>query len=133
MLSPNCCFTLFAAGMVLVYVELLRPGLYVAGCLGTASLSAAVFYFSHYALAPFALGLIGVSVLLFIIESIWESNYLAGGIGTAIICLASTWLVAPPNTIAPILAIPVCLCVGAASTYLARQTRLARQNKTVDI
>jgi len=128
--SPDYCFTLFAVGLALVYFELLRPGLYLAGCLGAAFVSVSVFYFSRYSLSLVALGLIGSAALLFVIEASRESHFLAGGTGTVMLCLALNKLVAPPKAINVALAVPVCFCLGAVTTYLARTTRVARQNKS---
>ena len=129
--SPDDSFLLFAAGVALLYLELLRRGLYVAGSLGAALLITGVYYLSQYSLSVPSLELAGLAALLFVSESIWNMRFVASGLGTVLICMALTGLIPAPNVISPKLVIPICFLFGSITTYLARVTRVARQNKWI--
>ncbi|HEY3458375.1 MAG TPA: hypothetical protein VGK64_27590 [Bryobacteraceae bacterium] len=119
-IGPNVAFVVAILGILAIYWEFLRPGRVYPGMLGAASL----------VLGAWSLGLmwLAAAAVFFLVESCWNTRYLAGLGGTAAVILG-----AYRHHVALYLAVPLGLAFGGVTIWLAAAAKRARRNKRVDL
>ncbi|HEY6987099.1 MAG TPA: hypothetical protein VH369_01880 [Bryobacteraceae bacterium] len=127
-IGPNVAFVLVIFGLLAIYWEFLRPGRIYPGMLGAAGLLWGVW--SLWRISPTSAGLkwLTVAAVLFLVESCWNTRYLAGLGGTATVILS-----AYTHHVALYLAVPLGLAFGCITIWLAAAAKRARRNKRVDL
>lgn len=133
MIVPNAAFVLAILGILFVFCEFIRPGSVIPGLVGGALLVTGSYFLYLHSPARSSLLLIAAAIVLFLAESIWNTRFAAGVLGTAALAAAFCRMYPEPPRIAPGLAIPVCSLFGAITTALAYIARRARQNKQADL
>jgi membrane-bound serine protease (ClpP class) len=131
--GPNVAFLILIVGLLLVYVELLRPGRLVPGLLG--SLMAVAGSYSLWRNSPLTPGmlLLILAAVLLISETLWGTHFIPGLLGTLSLAGGFFLLFPPERRIAPGLAIPISIVFGVISTFLAFDAKRARRNKRSDL
>ncbi len=127
-IGPNVAFVLAIFGLLAIYWEFLRPGRIYPGMLGAASLLWGVW--SLWRISPASAGLLwlGAAAVLFLLESCWNTRYLAGLGGTGALIIG-----AYTHHVGLYLAIPFGLAFGGVTIWLAAAAKRARRNKRVDL
>lgn len=117
------------AGLLLVYVELIRPGLIIAGCLG----SVLFLYAAHQF---WAAGVDGLSCALLVLSlgllllSVWWG--IAGRLFAVVHSVGSLLIVLRGPHLPGVAVLPVAAGFISISLFLSRTARLARRMKQLD-
>jgi membrane-bound ClpP family serine protease len=131
--GPNVAFPMLMVGLVLVYVEFLRPGRLLAGLLGSVMAVAGSYWlWRNSPLTPGIL-LIILAAVLFIGETLWGTLFIPGLLGTLSLAGGFLLLFPPERRIAPGLVVPISMVFGAITTFLAFESKRARRNKRSDL
>lgn len=131
-IGPNTALALSFSGILGIYLECLRPGRVVAGCIGVA-----LFIWGGYQVwlfRPTTSGclLLALAALLFVLESLVDTRFLAGVAGTIVLFAGLKLLLPshPPNTV---LMLSLSLILGVVTTLACVSSREARRNKRADL
>jgi membrane-bound serine protease (ClpP class) len=131
--GPNVAFSILMVGLLLVYVEFLRPGRLLPGLFGSVMAVAGSYWLWRNApLTPGILLLILAAVLL-ISETLWSAHFIPGLLGTLTTAAGFFLLFPPERRIALGLAIPISIVFGVTTTFLAFEAKRARRNKRSDL
>jgi membrane-bound ClpP family serine protease len=137
-IGPNTAFVLTIFGLLGIYAELLWPGYRVArivgpGVLGLgAALTGGYFLWLH-SLSTLGLEFLGAAAVLFAVDAIVSSYFIAGEAGTAALAIGFWKLFDDPPGINAAFVFPLCAVFGAATMVLNHSAKKARRNKRVDI
>lgn len=131
--SPTLAFVLLVIGVLGIYREFLNPGRVIPGLVGLALTVIAVYGLVRNGPTAIGLTLIGVAILFFIVETIWDLRFLPGIVGTLFLIDGFRRLIAPPLAISLPIAVIGSIILGGVTTLLAFGARRARQNKWSDI
>ena len=132
-LAPGLTFAAAVAGIFGIYCEFIWPGKVWPGAIGSIFLIFGAYALSRYPLSRHALALLCLSLLLFLIETFWETHWVAGVTGIATLAAGSLTLIRTPQTMSPWVASFLSVILGLVTTYLANGAKQARRNKRVDI
>lgn len=133
-LPPNAAILILTFGVVLIAVELNRPGWILPGALGLLlALLAAASLYSRHASAESALAIISCLALMLFGERL-RFHWLLVGLATIPLIFAMTRLIPPmPGPeISAWVAVICGLILGAGTLVLTRIAFRARQNKGLD-
>jgi membrane-bound serine protease (ClpP class) len=131
-MSPNIAFCLLICGILGVYSELIWPGRVWPGLAGFGSLLTGGYFLGRASPGPFGLGMLALAAVMLALDACVDTSYVAGTAATAALVLGFSRLIAGPNRIQPIWAVPLCIALGAVTMALNAAGRRARQNKRVD-
>jgi membrane-bound serine protease (ClpP class) len=133
-LTPDAAICLLTFGILLVYLELNRPGYIVPGCLGLFAILFSVAYFTHKSLYPPALLLIFSGIALLSVSLVRPQPLILAVAATMAVTLGLSYLVAQGPDTSRHLTISICcgLILGTGTSLLTRIARRARANKAVD-
>jgi membrane-bound ClpP family serine protease len=124
-LDLNAAWVLFAAGLLLVYWELCRPGSVLPGAAGGVCVLTALARFAGEPVRPLALALFGLSWLAMGAEAWWRWPGPPGAAGAVLLAAAAIaatvrWFVAAPVAMALSFA-TVVLGSAAIRAFLAKR------------
>jgi membrane-bound ClpP family serine protease len=131
--GPSTAFLVFAFGILLIYVECLRPGRALPGLLGSVMTMAGVYWLWRNSPTIPGTLLIIFAALLLIAEALWDMYFVPGILGTISLGAGFSLLFSPGGRITPSIAIPISIALGALTTFLAFEAKRARRNKRSDL
>ncbi len=133
-LSPDLAVLLFTVGLLLIYIELNRPGWIVPGSIGLLTALLCVAAITRYHLNPGAIALVISAVALLVVELIRRTGPIIAFAATLALILGFDHLVLGPNGAQVHLATAfICgLVLGGGTSVLTRIARRARANKGLD-
>lgn len=138
--SPDAAILLLTLGVLLVYVELNRPGAILPGALGLTLLLLSIASLLRFDLSATGLVLVLTAGALLLLDLLRPTPPLVAAAATLALCLGLGLdkLVAPVVA-AParvrlhaLVALPCGLVLGVGTSVLTRIARRARANKAVD-
>ncbi len=132
-LSSNAALLVLTLGMLLIYVELNRPGWVVPGAVGLTATLFAVASLARAGVNPGAAALVGTAVVLLGL-GLWRSTPVVVPVAATLgLVLGFTRLVRGPATaISMGMAVGCGLVLGGSTSILAWIARRARANKGLD-
>lgn len=135
LLSPDAAILLATVGILLIYVELNRPGLIFPGAVGLllALLAIAALLPQHF--NPIALVLITCAIILLGVDLLRPTPRFVPLLTAALLSLGLFFLQKYPTT-QPVhlpVAVSCGLILGAGTSLLTRVARRARANKGLDL
>jgi membrane-bound ClpP family serine protease len=137
-IGPNTAFVLMMFGLLGIYAELLWPSYRVArivgpGVLGLgAALTGGYFLWLH-SLSTLGLEFLGATAVLFAVDAIVSSYFIAGVAGTSALAIGFWKLFDDPPGINAAFVFPLCAVFGAATMVLNHSAKKARRNKRADL
>lgn len=133
-LTPDTALVLFTLGLLLIFIELNRPGAVLPGTCGLLLGLLAVASLARLHLSAAGLALIFTATALLLLGLIRPIPAVVAAAATLALCLGFDQLVTGPGhaRIDARAAAPCGLVLGAASYALTRIARRARANKAVD-
>lgn len=134
-LSPDGCVLLFTLGVLLIYLELNRPGLIVPGTVGLLLALLAVAPLFHQRLSVIAILVIMGGVLLLIRGLRRSTIAITPVVATLCLTFGLLNLVREPVDVRvhASTAVPCGLFLGLGTWMLTRIARRARRNKGLDL
>ncbi len=132
-IGPNTAFVLIIFGVLAIYCEFLWPGRIYPVLVGSASVAVGAYFLLRLSPSARSLWLIGAAVVLYGIEALWRTYFIAGGLGTAALATGFSTMFRDPPWIVPGFAIPICCVFGAVTCFLCYAARRARNQKWSDI
>jgi membrane-bound serine protease (ClpP class) len=130
-LSPNHALITFTAGLLLVYLELNRPGWIIPGSIGLLLTLFSVFSLLQDDLRTPAATLTLTAIALLFLNLFRPTHVLVPIAATIALILGFTFLVSGPSQIVLPLAVPCALILGLGTSLLTTIARRARANKRV--
>ena len=133
-LAPDHALLLFTLGLLLIYVELNRPGWIVPGACGLLLALLATASLLRLNLSLVAVTLLATAAALLLLDLLRPAPALVALAATVALILGFDRLVQGPEQLrihAPV-AVLCGLVVGGATSVLTRIARRARANKAVD-
>ena len=131
MMIPDETLLLVFVGFFSIYCELIWPGRLIPGLLGLVLLVVGVSGLLAMSLSSSGIGMIGLAAALFLLECLWQVDLWAGLTGTVSLGIGICLLLKGPAQFSWVLAIPVCLCFGCVTTFLADTAKRGRRNKRI--
>ena len=132
-LSPDFAYVLAFGGLVCMYSEFIRPGKIFPGIIGSLLMTVALFSLWQNEPAPLGLLLMALAAILFGIEVLCQTWFVAALGGTLALMAGSLQLFDGALRIHPALACGGSVLFGAVTTYLAFYSKKARKNKWADL
>jgi membrane-bound serine protease (ClpP class) len=133
-LSPDAALVLLTAGVLLVYIELNRPGSIIPGAVGLICLLLSVAVFARAPYNPGAVTLIFAVIVVFLRGLRRDTHTVFYAFVT--LCLAIGFLYLIPATevahVGPWSALPCAILLGFSTAILTRIAHRARRNKGLD-
>jgi membrane-bound serine protease (ClpP class) len=132
--APDAAVLLLTLGLLLVYVELNRPGWILPGTFGLLLTLFAVASLLRLHLSPAAVALLASAAALLLLDLRRRTPRLVAAAATLALVLGFAHLVAgpAPQRVHAATAIGGGLLLGAGTSVLTRIARRARANKAVD-
>ena len=132
-LSPDLAYGLAFGGFFGVYLEFIRPGKIFPGVIGSLLVTVGLFFLWQN--GPTLQGVLPIlaAAILFGIEMLWQTWFVAALGGTVALLIGSLLLFEGPLRIHPALACGVSVIFGIATTYLLFSAKKARKNKWADL
>ena len=132
-LSPDHALLLLTAGVLLIYVELNRPGWIAAGTLGLLALLFALASLLRLELNWEAITLVGTAVALLLLGLRRRTPAIVAAAATLALILGFEYLMLQGNAhVQAGTAIGCGVLIGAVTSILTRIARRARTNKGLD-
>ncbi len=133
-LPPEAALVVLTAGLLLIYVELNRPGWIWSGALGLLATLFAVASLGRMELNTAAIALVGTAVALLALDLVRRTGAIVGMAATLALVLGLAHLVAGPDELRvhPATAAGCGLVLGVGTTVLTAIARRARTNKGLD-
>ena len=133
-LPADAAVVLLTLGLLLVYVELNRPGWIVAGALGLLASLFAIASLGHLDLNLAAILMVMTAVVLLALELVRRTPWVVPLAATLALVLGLDHLVAGPGgmRVQAGTAVGCGVVVGAGTSILTRIARRARTNKGLD-
>jgi membrane-bound ClpP family serine protease len=132
-IGPNTALALSFTGILGIYLECLRPGRVIAGCIGVALLLWGVYVlFTYRPTIRGSLFLLFAGVL-FAVEIFFRTRFVSSMAGTAALFAGLRELLPPPHPIQPLFALCVSVVFGFVTALLCAAAGEARRNKRRDI
>ena len=132
-LSPDVAYVLAFGGFLGLYWEFIRPGKIFPGVIGSLLVTVAFFSIWQNEPAPRGVLIVALSAILFGIEMLWQTWFVAALVGTVALVVGSLQLFDGALKIRPALAYVVSVIFGTVTTYLAFYSKKARKNKWADL
>ena len=133
LIGPNTAFVLTIFGVLGIYCEFIWSGRIYPLLFGSAAVITGCFFLWRLSPSPLSLALIGSAALLFVVELLRNTYFVAGTLATACLAAGFCEMFRTPPWIVPGLAIPVCCVFGAVTCFLSYAARRSRENKWSDI
>jgi membrane-bound serine protease (ClpP class) len=133
-LTPDANLILFTLGLLLIYIELNRPGAILPGALGLTVALLSVASLSRFGLQGSGLVLVGTASALLLLDLFRRTPVVVAIAATLALCLGFGHIVAGPvHTRVQSLTAAACgIVLGAGTSVLTRLARRARANKALD-
>ena len=133
-LSPDVAILVITLGVVLIYVELNRPGWIVSGAVGLLAVLFGVASLLRMELNAGAVVLVGSAVAVFAVGLRRRTTAIVGAAASVALVLGLDQLVAGPGAerVDPLAAVAAGAVTGAGTWILTRIARRARTNKGLD-
>jgi membrane-bound serine protease (ClpP class) len=133
-LSPNLALVVLTVGLLLIYVELNRPGWIVSGAVGLLAVLFAVASLGRTELNPAAIALVVTAVALLVLDLLRRTQVTVALAATLALVLGFDHLVLGPVGVRvhTVTAVGCGLVLGAGTSILTRIARRARTNKGLD-
>lgn len=133
-LSPDAAILVITLGVVLIYVELNRPGWIVSGAVGLLAVLFGVASLLRVELNAGAVVLVGSAVAVLAVGLRWRTTAMVAVAATVALVLGLGQLVAGPGAerVDPLAAAVGGVVIGAGTSILTRIARRARTNKGLD-
>lgn len=131
--GPNTAFVLAVLGVLVIYSEFVWPGRIVLGLLGLSALVCGCYFLGLHSPSNAGLVLIGISIALFIAESLYWTYFFAGVAATACLAVGACNLFNSAPGIMVGVAIPVSIVFGGVTIFLCSAAKRARRNKRLDL
>lgn len=133
-LSPDAAILVITLGVVLIYVELNRPGWIVSGAVGLLAVLFGVASLRRMELSAGAVVLVGSAAAVLAVGLRRRSTAMVGVAATVALVLGLDQLVAGPGVerVDPLAAVAGGVVIGAGTSILTRIARRARTNKGLD-
>ena len=131
---PDTAVLLLTLGLLLIYVELNRPGWIVPGALGLLLALFSTASLLQFELSLGAAALLATAVMLLLLDLLRPTPVVVAAAATLALILGFAYLVlgpAPRHVRAPV-AVLCGLLLGVGTSMLTRIARRARANKAVD-
>lgn len=125
---------LFTLGVLLICVELNRPGAILPGALGLALALISVAALLRLDLSEAGVAMLATAATLLLLDLFRPTPVIVAAAATLALCLGFDQLIAGPGRlrIHTVAAVPCGLLLGAGTSWLTRIARRARANKAVD-
>jgi membrane-bound serine protease (ClpP class) len=130
-LSPNVALVVLTVGILLIYVEMNRPGWVVPGAVGLTAALFAVASLGRMGLNPAAVVLVATAVALLGLGLRRRMPVVVDVAGTLGLVLGIVFLERDART-GPGVAVGCGILLGGSTSILARIARRARSNKGLD-
>lgn len=133
-LSPEVALLVLTAGVMLIYVELNRPGWIWSGALGLLGALLAVASLARMELDGTALVLVGTAVVLLAVDLVRRTGTIVSVAATLALVLGFDHLVRGPEgmRVHAVAAVGCGVVLGTGTSILTRIARRARVNKGLD-
>ncbi len=133
-LSPDATLLLLTLGLLLIYVELNRPGWVISGAVGLLAVLFAVASLRRMDLNPAAVALVGSAAVLLAVDLLRPTRRLVAVAAVLALVLGFQHLVRGPvgGGVHTMTAVGCGLVLGAGTSILTRIARRARTNKGLD-
>lgn len=133
-LSPDVALLVMTVGLLLIYVELNRPGWVLSGALGLTATLFAVASLGRFELNAGAVALTGTAVALLAVDLLRRTQVMVAVAATLALVLGMQYLVRGPGglRVHPVTAVGCGVVLGAGTSVLTRIARRARTNKGLD-
>ena len=133
-LPPDGAIFVLTLGVLLIYIELNRPGWIVTGALGLLAVLFAAASLGRLELQAGAMALLGTAVALLILDLLRRTTPMVAIAATLALVLGLDHMVAGPGAlrIHTATAVVCGVILGAATSILTRIARRARTNKGLD-
>jgi membrane-bound serine protease (ClpP class) len=133
-LAPDAALLVLTAGLLLIYVELNRPGWIWSGALGLLATLFAVASLGRMELNAAAMTLVGTAVALLALDLVRRTGAVVGLASTLALVLGLDHMVLGPDgmRVHAVTAVGCGVVVGAGSSILTGIARRARTNKGLD-
>jgi membrane-bound serine protease (ClpP class) len=128
-LSPDQAILLLTLGVLLIYVELNRPGWIVPGALGLLAALIAMAALMQDGIRPVAAVLCATAIALFAVALRRTVPWVVAAAATLPLALGLAQIDANVHAV---IAVPCGLLLGAGTSLLTRIARRARVNKGLD-
>jgi membrane-bound ClpP family serine protease len=132
-IGPNLAFSLAVLGTLAVYFEFVRPGRVIPGLIGALLLISGGYWLARNSPAERGIILLTGAALLFVIEAIWNTYFVAALAGTIAMGLGALQLFRQEPRIHPALAVGLSVVFGGVTAVLACSARKSRKNKWSDL
>ena len=131
-LSPDGAVLVLTAGLLLIYVELNRPGWIWSGALGLLATLFAVASLGRMEVNPGAVALVGTAVALLALDLVRRTGAMVGLAATLALVLGLDHLGADGMRVHAVTAVGCGMVIGAGTSILTGIARRARANKGLD-
>lgn len=132
-MGPSSSFVLALLGILGIYNEFIWPGRILPGLLGAAALVCGSCFLWRHSPSRVGLLFIGLALVLFILESVYRTYFVAGASASACLAVGACILFREGPGIEAGIAIPVSAVFGGITTFLGSVAKRARLNKRVDL
>jgi membrane-bound serine protease (ClpP class) len=131
---PDMALLVLTLGLLLIYVELNRPGWIVSGAVGLLAVLFAVASLGRMEWSAAAMALVGTGVALLAVDLRWRTQWIVSVAATLALVLGFAYLVRGPveMRIHTATAVGCGLVLGGCTSILTRIARRARTNKGLD-
>jgi membrane-bound serine protease (ClpP class) len=133
-LSPDGGVILLTLGLLLIYIELNRPGWIITGALGLLASLFAMASLLRLELNPAAIALVCTAVALLVLDLLRRTPPMVAVAATLALVLGFDHLVQDPGELRvhALTAVPCGMVIGVGTSILTRIARRARTNKGLD-
>jgi membrane-bound serine protease (ClpP class) len=132
-IGPNTALALSFSGVLGIYLECLRPGRAVAGCVGIALLLWGGYDVWLFGARGSGGLLLGLAVLLFLVDIFVNTRFLAGAAASAVLFTGLKLLLPPSHAFNGALTLFVSVVLGCVTTLACASARESRRNKRADL
>lgn len=132
-IGPNTALALAFSGVLGIYLECLRPGSVIAGCIGIALLLWGAY--SLYGYGPTGAGclLLALAGCLFLLEIWVNTRFVVSVAATFTLFAGLKYLLPAPHGVHSVFALSLSLTLGLITALLCVSAREARRNKRSDL
>ena len=133
-LPPDVALVVLTLGLLLIYVELNRPGWIAPGAVGLIGALFAIASLARMGLSPGAVVLVCTAIALLVIDLLRRTQWIVALAATLALVLGFDHLVLGPGgmRIHTATAVVCGLVLGVGTSILTRIARRARANKGLD-
>lgn len=131
--GPSAAFVIAVAGVLSIYVECARPGWIVPGLCGVIALLYGSYSLSRYEPTALGMALIAAALVLFIVEAVYATYFLAGIAATGCLAAGAWTLIEGAQRISPWAAVLLSVVFGVVTGFLGYAAKRARRNKWADV